>query len=215
MMVNTKIFSGTPTDLWGTILNNLLAMKKHSTQQWIEPLIETVEAHLVRATNVYQHLSDEQLTTLPPDDGWSVAQCLDHLNSYGHFYLPAAKKALRSVVGTVESSAVTYQSGWVGHYFIDLMKPENTKKFKAFKGHIPAIKLDGMAVVAEFIGQQEQWLHFLAEITSIAQLNARIPISISPLIRLKLGDVFGFVTAHSARHIQQADRVLASLTEKV
>ena len=73
----------------------------------------------------------------------------------------------------------------------------------------------GAAVVAEFIEQQEQWLSLMAEITSVVQLNARVPISISPLVRLKLGDVFGFVIAHNARHIQQADRVLAGTLQAV
>ena len=190
-------------------------MKKHLTQQWIEPLIETVEAHLVHATEIYQNLSDTQLTTPPPNGGWSVAQCLEHLNSYGHFYLPAVKKVLHPLANSAVSSGDTYRSGLLGQYFINLMKPENTKKFKAFKGHIPESNLDGTAVVAEFIEQQEQWLHLLTEINSTAQLNARVPISISPLIRLKMGDVFGFVIAHNARHIQQADRVLVSQTEKV
>jgi len=190
-------------------------MKKYTTQQWSEPLTETVEAHLVRATEIYQNLSGAQLNTPPADGGWSVAQCLEHLNSYRHFYLPAVERALRSVKISVGSLGGTYQSGWLGTYFINMMKPETTKKFKAFKGHIPAQELDGAAVVAEFIEQQEQWLSLMNIITIVSQLNARVPISISPLVRLKLGDVFGFVIAHNARHIQQADQVLAGTLEQV
>lgn len=190
-------------------------MKKYLSQQWIEPLAETVEAHLVRATEVFQNLSQAQLTKPPADGGWSVGQCLEHLNSYGHFYLPAVERVLHSVKISAGSAQGTYRSGWLGTYFINMMKPENPKKFKAFKDHIPAPELDGAAVVAEFIEQQEQWLRLMAEITSVAQLNARVPISISPLVRLKLGDVLGFVTAHNARHIQQADRVLAGTLQAV
>ncbi len=190
-------------------------MKKYSPQQWIEPLTETVEAHLVRATEVYQNLSDAQLNTTPANGGWSVAQCLEHLNSYGHFYLPAVERALHSVKIPARTSKGTYRSGWFGHYFINMMKPENTKKFKAFKGHIPAQELDGGAVVAEFIEQQEQWLSLMNIITNVSQLNTRVPISISPLVRLKLGDVLGFMTAHNARHIHQADRVLSGALERV
>ena len=190
-------------------------MKKYSPQQWIEPLTETVEAHLVRATEVYQNLSEAQLNTPPTNGGWSVAQCLEHLNTYGHFYLPAVKKVLHTVKSSAGLSGGTYRSGWLGTYFINMMKPESPKKLKAFKGHIPAEELNGAAVVAEFIEQQEEWLQLMGMITSISQLNARVPISISPLVRLKLGDVFGFVIAHNARHLQQADRVLAGTLERV
>lgn len=189
-------------------------MKKQIIQEWIEPLTETAERHLVRATETYQNLSDAQLNTPPAHGGWSVAQCLDHLNSYGHFYIPTVKKVLHSVKIPASSAGGTYQSGWLGTYFINMMKPENPKKFKAFKGHIPAPELDGAAVVAEFMEQQEQWLKLMEEITSVAQLNTRVPISISSLVQLKLGDVFGFVIAHNARHVQQADRVLDTALER-
>ena len=189
-------------------------MKKYSPQQWIEPLVETVEAHLVRATEVYQNLSETQLNTPPAEGGWSVAQCLEHLNRYGDYYLPATREALRSVASTSNPQS-TYQSGWLGRYFTNMMKPENTKKYKAFKGHIPATQLDGAAVVARFIEQQEEWLHLLGEITTVAQMNVRVPISISPLIRLKLGDTLSFVIAHNSRHVQQADRLLAVSLEQV
>jgi len=190
-------------------------MKKHAPQEWIALWSETVEAHLIRATELYQNLSESQLLTQPVDGGWSVAQCLEHLNSYGHFYLPATQKALDSVTVAAGSTQDTYRSGWLGHYFITMMQPESTKKFKAFKNHIPAKELDAAAVVAEFIEQQEQWLKLMGQTTSVAQLNARVPISISSLVRLKLGDLFGFVIAHNARHVQQADRVLAGTLERV
>lgn len=214
MMVNTKICFVPSPDLWGRIPTiNLLIMNKYSTQDWIEPLMETMEAHLARATEVYQNLSEAQLLSPPADGGWSVAQCLEHLNSYGHYYLPAVRKVLDRVESPAGSSGGTYRSGWLGAYFISMMQPGNGRKFKAFRGHIPAPALNGAAVVAEFIEQQEQWLQLLGQITAVAPLNARVPISISPLVRLKLGDVFGFVIAHNARHIQQADRVLAGQLE--
>jgi len=41
-------------------------------------------------------------------------------------------------------------------------------------------------------------------------LNAvKVGISIAPIIKLKLGDVFRFMIAHQVRHILQAERALA------
>jgi hypothetical protein len=61
-------------------------------------------------------------------------------------------------------------------------------------------------VIAEFIEQQELLLTLVrsAAVKDIGKI--RIPISIAQWIRLKLGDVFGFVAAHNERHIQQAMR---------
>lgn len=94
-----------------------------------------------------------------------------------------------------------------------MMDPETGKrKFKAFKGHIPASELDAYAVVAEFVQHRERLLVYLKQARS-ANLNAiRIPISIARFITLKLGDVFQFIIAHDERHIRQALRNLSVST---
>ncbi|MFT3948440.1 MAG: DinB family protein [Agriterribacter sp.] len=92
-----------------------------------------------------------------------------------------------------------------------MMEPETgKKKMKAFKKYNPPPQLDAPAVVAEFIQQQEKLLMLLSKASS-ANLDARIPISLTPLIRLKLGDVFQFVIVHDERHVQQAQRNVLSL----
>lgn len=97
-----------------------------------------------------------------------------------------------------------FRSGWLGNYLSNIMEP-SAKKYKAFKGHIPHEDLDGSSVVAKFIDQQEEFLLLLATAEN-SNLNLRIPISISPFIRLKTGDVFRFLIAHNERHVQQGLR---------
>jgi len=49
-----------------------------------------------------------------------------------------------------------------------------------------------------------------------ADLSAtRVPLSIAPFLRLRLGDVFGFNVAHNERHVQQALRNLSVVSELV
>ena len=130
--------------------------------------------------------------------GWSIAQCLDHLNSYGDYYLPR----LRNVMQMEKTSDTLFKSGWLGNYFTKTMEPSE-KKYKAIKGHIPVKDLNATRVVAKFIDQQEELLLLLREAAN-GNLNRRIPITISPLIRLKAGDIFRFLIAHNERHVQQA-----------
>jgi hypothetical protein len=190
-------------------------MKDYTTEAWMTPLVQKIEEHISTATAIYQNLPEEQLLTAPAPGSWSVAQCLEHLNSYGDYYLPAVERALVRAANSQLKSTHLYRSGWLGSYFIQMMKPGNKKKYKAFKGHLPAPELNGPAVVAEFIRQQEEWLRLMDRIDDVTLLNVRVPISISPLVRLKLGDVLGFVKAHDDRHITQANRVLAWLREAV
>lgn len=171
-------------------------------QQLIDTLEQQVDAHLQQAVRVYQNLSDDVLNKPSATGGWSTAQCLEHLNSYGDYYLPQIEKVLHA-----KSDESTFTSGWLGDYFTRSMDPKAGKKMKALKGHIPAATLDAHNVVAEFIHQQETLLRYLRA-SRKADLNVRIPITISKLIRIKLGDVFQFLIMHDERHIQQANRNL-------
>lgn len=180
-------------------------MKKEKTTDLINRLEARVEEHISIAVRVFQNLNPEALLKPSSSDGWSIAQCLWHLNSYGDFYLPQIQKALGKK-GNAEVKE-DFKSGWFGAYFTKMMQPESGSKMKAFKGHTPSPDLDGPAVVAEFIQQQEMLLKYLSESRN-ANLDVRVPISITKLIKLKLGDVFQFNIAHDERHIQQAKRNL-------
>lgn len=163
-----------------------------------------VEQHLQTAIRIFQNTTESQLLQPSATGGWSVAQCLWHLNSYGDFYLPHIQNALANN----KRDSTLFKSGWLGAYFVKMMNPQSGKqKHKAFKDHVPPATIDAYSEVARFIGQQELLLGYLKQ-ARYANLNKRLPISISNLIKLKLGDVFQFIIAHDERHIQQALRNL-------
>lgn len=171
-------------------------------------LLETkVEAHIHEAISLFQNLSASQLSQPAPDGGWSIAQCLDHLNGYGDYYLPYIEKSLSNA--TPENDDDTFKSSWLGRRFTKMMDPETgTKKMKAFKNHLPAADLHPHKAVAVFIQQQETLISCLHRAAKADLNSIRIPISIAKFIRLKLGDVFQFLIAHNERHIRQAKRNL-------
>ncbi len=186
--------------------NNEIIMKEINQKQLLETLETRVESHLTQAIHQFQNLTKKELLQAATDGGWSIAQCLEHLNSYGDYYLPLIEKNLKGADNQSENGS--FKSSWLGNYFIRMMEPTTGKqKFKAFKGHIPVLELDAYAVIAEFIRQQEQLLDLLKKAEKLDLNSIRIPISITRFIKLKLGDVFQFIIAHDERHIQQAMRV--------
>ncbi len=173
------------------------------------PLLETledqVENHMRDAVKIFQNLSAEQLLKPAANGGWSIAQCVWHLNSYGDYYLPKIKSGLAKNY----PANTDFKSTWLGSYFTRIMKPgAQMKKYKAFKNHIPPVELEADKVVAEFIQQQEQLLSYLKLARHTDMNRIRIPISIWSWMKLKLGDVFQFIIAHDERHLQQAKRNL-------
>jgi DinB superfamily len=79
------------------------------------------------------------------------------------------------------------------------------------KGHRPAALLDAHTVLDTFIRQQHELLELL-ELAKTKNIGSiRTPISISRLIRLKLGDTFRFLIAHEQRHFIQVKNTLAAV----
>jgi DinB superfamily len=182
---------------------------KYVSKQLLDSLYAQTEAAVEKAVAQWQQLSPGVLNAAPAPGKWSAAQCLEHLNSYGRYYLPAIEKAL---LVTDAPPAVYFKSGMLGNYFYKLMLTDGNGKVKkemtAPKNHRPAENPDTAAVLSEFIDQLEK----TGQLLTLAQQKninkAKVPISIAPFIKLKAGDTFLFFTAHILRHIQQAERAL-------
>jgi len=182
-------------------------MATQSTMSLIESLENQVEAHIQDAVKIFQNLSPQELLKPAANGGWSIAQCLWHLNSYGDYYLPKIELGLaKNYPANPE-----FKSTWLGKYFTRIMQPgDKMKKYKAFKDHVPPTELNALHVVAEFIQQQEKMLKYLKQARNTDMNRILVSISILKWVKLKLGDVFQFIIAHDERHLQQAKRNLSA-----
>lgn len=189
-------------------------MKQYNSSALLDNLYQQTEQHIQKAIVEWQNTPDSVMNSSPQPGSWSAAQCLEHLNIYGRYYLPAIEKAISKSELSGKGSKDIFRSGWLGNYFTHLMMPNESGNVKS-KMKTPAMArpmpaLHSEAVVAEFIDQQEQLMSLLHRAAAIDLNSIRIPISIAKFIKLKLGDVFSFLIAHNYRHILQAERALRS-----
>ncbi|MEO6286210.1 MAG: DinB family protein [Dyadobacter sp.] len=185
-------------------------MGKVNKKELLQKLEDRVEGHISDTMVLFQNGEEALLNSPSSSGGWSIAQCLAHLNSYGDYYLPKIRQEIEKAAENFEKQDFT--SSWLGAYFTKMMEPETSKgKFKAFKGHIPPSELDAAQTVAEFLRQQEDMLFLLRNAVSKDMETIKIPVSILPFIKLRVGDVFQFIIAHDERHMQQAKRNLVKV----
>jgi hypothetical protein len=148
----------------------------------------------------------------PAPGSWSVIQCLDHLNSYGHYYLPHLHNALSKGEQKGIPAKPLFRSGWLGNYFTNLMQPKPDgalrSRMQAPQGYRPVIQPDAELVITEFISQQEQMLELLRRAGSTDIGHFRIPTSLTRFIKMSAGDTFRFLIAHEQRHMLQALRAM-------
>lgn len=173
-----------------------------------EDLISQLQADVKQIIAAAEHLKTAdpvKLNYCPEEGKWSVAQVLEHLNAYNRYYLPAIE---RSMVQISKDNSAWFVPGFWGNYFTNMMMPKNVyevkNKMKAMKSYTPAKGLNVESVFREFFQHQNKILQLL-DVAKRRNMNSiKIPISITKLIRFKLGDTFRFLIAHEQRHMIQA-----------
>ncbi|SFW73625.1 DinB superfamily protein [Chitinophaga sancti] len=186
--------------------------RKFETPVLLNELILQVDVLLSTAKEQLLTAQEEILLRQPAPEKWSAAQCLDHLNGYTRFYIPAIEKAITAkLTGSLPSMpSPVFRSGWLGNYFTKMMLPKADghpgMKMQAPKGYRPLARLDAKAVVNEFIEWQERMKLTLEQAKIINLESIKIPTTLGNWLKFSLGDTFRFVIAHEQRHMAQALR---------
>lgn len=181
---------------------------KRSTPQLLDELKALTLAHLKYAETLLQE-TDKKLNSRISEGSWSVLECLEHLNRYGDFYIPEINQRISS---SKTSPAPAFKPGFLGNYFAKSMEPKDKlNKMKTLKSMDPINSQLDKRVVETFITQQNQFLDLLEKAANVDLNLVKTSISISKLIKIKLGDTFRFVIYHNQRHIHQAQSVLKNL----
>lgn len=152
----------------------------------------------------------EKLNAKKAPAQWSALECIEHLNLYGDFYLPEIEKQLDSA-SKAPANAV-FKSGVIGNYFAGLMqknKKGKLKKMKAPKDKTPAVSVLTLVTIERFLKQAEKLKQLMTRAALVDLTKTKTAISLTKLIRLRLGDTLRFVVYHMERHLDQAERAVS------
>lgn len=182
-------------------------MPTFNIQELINGLQQDVQETLLQLEQL-KDIPHDIMLQQPEPGKWSIAQVLEHLNGYNRFYLNVIEKGLKN---SNYPARQTYKAGWFGNYFTKMMQPRKDgtigNKMSAPKAYNFGPDLDVERVITEFRSGQEHLLSLLDKARTADLGRIKVPISISKLIKLKLGDVFRFLIAHQQRHFLQINRV--------
>lgn len=158
------------------------------------------------------HLGPNQLEWRPNTRSWNIQEILAHLNAYTLYYNTSITKKLAKTrhVTPIENftSSQLGKSAWRG---MKLGKEKNIKrKFKSPKEFNPTINPSLLATssIDDYVRLQEEYLGIIEKAQHFNLRRVKLPLSISKLTKLRLGDVLLFVSYHNERHIQQILNIL-------
>ncbi|MEQ9424772.1 MAG: DinB family protein [Cyclobacteriaceae bacterium] len=179
---------------------------KIKSEELIADLIERTKGCLNEAEKLKQ-LPDTHLAQRPGPAKWNALECLEHLNLYGDFYLDEIEDRMTSSNHQANGS---FSSGWLGNYFAESMLPgEQMTTMNTFKSMNTHERNIDISAIDRFIHQQQRMLDLLSQARSVNLTKTKTGISITNLVKLRLGDTFRVVIYHNQRHIEQAKRAVA------
>jgi len=170
---------------------------------------DQLENQLKQMVDLFQNLPASTLLQPSANGGWSIAECVEHLNTYAEYYLPRIKKVIDS--NPEINHPAVYSHSWIGNYFINMMDAtQSNKKYKAIKKHRPVTIQDPHEVLANFIQHMEDLLLLLKTAKKKELIKIKVATSLASFIKLNAGDAIQFLLTHNNRHILQARQNLVA-----
>ncbi len=178
-----------------------------TTKELIGIVTKITQENIFQLKRFGLKLSDAQLSWRPNPGSWSIAEVLAHLNRYAEYYHPTFTRKIKTT--RFQSTKEAFLSSPLGKSAWKSMKLGNARnvkrKFKAPKGYNPTNEpsLVKGTEVQDFLNHQNDLIDIAQKAAEVNLKRIKIPISISKIVRLRLGDALLFVVYHNERHLQQ------------
>ncbi|WP_020598076.1 DinB family protein [Spirosoma panaciterrae] len=179
----------------------------HELQTRLSAVLQTVEQE-------FASMSDQQLRWKPAPERWSIIECLQHLNLAERFYIRNIQHKVDKL-GLVQTTPTdqTLQSDWVGKALLFAVDPQVKLKLPAPGMVRPrsAADLIPADVIGQFMNLQTLLRDLLAKAVYLDWNRDKVMTLFGNWLKIRLGDAFLMLLAHTERHLKQALRVKAEM----
>jgi hypothetical protein len=165
-----------------------------------------------RARKVTEGLPGPAWSTRPPSGGWSIAECLMHLNITSERCVPLLDEALRTIRTRGLLADGTLRRDVVGYILSRFLEPPARIKTPTTAPFMPG-PVDAMPEVLErFDYLQQELLVRLERGAGLALDRQRVVSPFNTRVRYNLYSAFCVITAHQRRHLWQAEGVRVAIS---
>jgi hypothetical protein len=155
-------------------------------------------------------LTEVQFNWSPATGGWSVAECIDHLNVTARLYLPRIDEAIAEAIRRGLYGDGPYTHDLLGRLFVLSMEPPAKIKVKAPESFRPGARRARSEIMAAFRAYQVQFVDRLRQANGLDLRRAKVHSPASSWIKVSLNSGFALMLAHERRHLWQAHQVVTS-----
>ncbi|MBB4637714.1 DinB family protein [Longimicrobium terrae] len=143
----------------------------------------------------------------PAAGGWSVAECIAHLNLTAEAYLPLLRGALDRARGTGGGAPATFRLGLMGWLIHRMAGPGSRTRIKTSAAFVPSADALAQEIVSRFDRLQAEQIALLREADGLPLHRVKVGSPFSDRVRYNTFAAFAIQPAHQHRHLDQAERV--------
>lgn len=155
----------------------------------------------------------ERWAERPAEGGWSVAECIAHLNLTSQAYVPLLREALgRGAAGG--TAPARYRRDLLGWLVWRAVRPEAKQKIKTSAAFIPTSTVPAKEMVAEFSRLQDEQIAITRQADGLPLGKLKIVSPFGPKLKYNAYSALTIVAAHQLRHLDQAERAWQSIASR-
>ncbi len=183
-----------------------------NSKVFIEETAGAFESLIDEVINAVDGMNHKALLIPEAEGKWNMLQCIKHMSLATQVYVRNAEEKLANTSNPISSGQ--FKGSWKGRWFVKMNEPKENghipSKLKTFKTMEPQSELDKQEVVDEFISTHQKFISLIKASEGINLDKTRIPTAI-PIVKLRLGDAYRFILAHTKRHVVQLKRIKSTV----
>jgi hypothetical protein len=175
-------------------------------------LLEEIRACERAADRLVADLDDDVVNRQPPQGGWSIAQCLEHLTLINPIYLRGwhelTEEARRHGADPFRGLRPTLAARW----FLRMMEPPSRMKMRAPRAISPSARVPREGLLERYVASHAPYLALVQSAAGVDVNRIVAPNALVPAVRMRLSTVLLVIPAHDRRHLWQASQVRRAVT---
>jgi hypothetical protein len=175
-------------------------------------LINQFEGAKREMNDIVSGISAEKFNERPAGGGWSIGECIDHLNVTDADYTAQIEKGINEAKEKKLFTEGNYKTSWFAGKFIKNVEPPVKRRLKAPVKWTPHSELSIDKVTKNFIDLKGRYIELLKKSDGVNIGKIRIPSPATNLIKFPVFVLFKINAAHQRRHLWQAKNVKNNLT---
>jgi hypothetical protein len=177
----------------------------------LQRILDDIDDADRRGAAIAASCSDEQFYWRPLDgEGWSIAQCLDHLGVINVVYGSAIRSGIEVARRRGSTRREPAKPGYLGGRFVRSMEPPVTRRLRAPRKGRPASMKDRELILDGYRAGHTLARQLIADAATIDANRARFKNPFLPLLRFSIATGLFVIAAHDRRHLWQAEQVTRS-----